>query len=252
MVYDKDKALKAFQEMGIAKVDWITTGIAELDEFQMIPRGRITQIQGPYAVGKTTLALNMVKGLKEHKVFYIDAEASLNPELLVSMEIDPSRFHFYNDSAFIEDIFDKVVEASQSGQYDLIVLDSLASATFRTETSGNAEDANIGQKAKIVNKMMRIVPMYLKDTNTALVIINQERETIGTYVPMQYTPGGKGVIYAASLILGLKTNKSMRFPTAAKDGNFKGHKVEVTILKSKVSQPHRKAIVKLYYPDEKK
>lgn len=246
--YDRAANLAAFQKMGLAKVEWITTGIPELDEFQMIPRGRVTQIQGPYAVGKTTLALNMLRGLRDKKVFYVDSEASLNPELLVDLELNAKNFFLYNDSAFIEDVYEVVLEASKSGKYDLIVIDSLASMTFRTEEAGDATASNIGQKAKVVNKLMRIVPMYLKNNDTALVVINQEREVIGSYVPMKYTPGGMGVPYAASLILALKTIPSWRFPKDAKNGMYLGHEIEVTISKSKVSQPHRKTKIKLYYP----
>jgi RecA/RadA recombinase len=247
--YDREANLAAFQKMGLQKVEWITTGIPELDEFQMIPRGRVTQIQGPFAVGKTTLALNMLKGLAHKKVFYIDTEASLNPQLLTDLELDAKNFHLYNDSAFIEDMYDQLILATKSGQYDLIILDSLAACTTRTEEAGEPGDRNIGQKALIVNKLMRILPMELKNKDTALVIINQEREVIGSYVPMKYTPGGMGPVYAASLILGLKTIPSWRFPKDAKDGQFKGHEIEVTILKSKVSQPHRKTKIKLYYLD---
>lgn len=245
--YDREAALKAFQKMGLQEVDWITTGIPELDDFQQIPRGRVTQIQGPFAVGKTTLCLNMIRGLRDKKVFYVDSEAALNPQLLVDLELDPKKFHLYNESAFIEDMYEQVISAAQSGKYELIILDSLAACTTKTELAGEATDRNIGQKALIVNKLMRIVPMILKETNTALVIINQEREVIGSYVPQKYTPGGMGPVYAASLILGLKTIPSWRFPKGAKEGSFQGHEIEVTILKSKVSQPHRKKKIKLYY-----
>lgn len=247
--YDAEAALAAFKKMGLDKVEFIPTGIAELDEFQQIPRGRVTQIQGPYAVGKTTLALNMIKGLNGHKVLYIDTEASLNPELLVSLRVDPKTFTLWNKSAYVEDAYEKILEAAKSGKYDLIVLDSLAACATRAEEANETTASNIGQKAKIVNKLFRIVPSYLKDTDTALVLINQEREVIGSYVPIKYTPGGMGPLYHASLILGLKTIPSWRFPKAAKDGEFKGHEIEVTVIKSKVSTPHRKAKIKLYYPE---
>lgn len=249
--YDRAKNLAAFEKMGLQQVTWITTGIPDLDEFQKIPRGRVTQIQGPFAVGKTTLALNMLKGLANSKerVLYIDSEASLNPSLLVDLGLDAKRFTLYNESAFIEDIYDEIVAASKTRDYDLIVLDSLAATTTRTEEANEAGARNIGGKALIVNKLMRIVPMNLKNNDTALVIINQEREMIGTYVPTKYTPGGMGPVYAASLILGLKTIPSWRFPKDSKNGSYKGHEIEVTILKSKVSQPHRKKKIKLYYQE---
>lgn len=246
-VYDREKNLAAFKKMGLAQVEWLTTGIKELDLFQKIPRGRVTQIQGPYAVGKTTLALNMIAGLRDVKVFYVDSEASLNPDLLADLEVDSDNFELYNDSAFIEDVYEVVLKAAKSGEYDMIVVDSLASMTFRTEEEGKSTDRNIGQKALVVNKLMRVIPMILKNTDTALVIINQEREVIGSYVPMKYTPGGMGVPYAASLILALKTIPSWRFPKDAKNGLYLGHEIEVTVAKSKVSQPHRKTKIKLKY-----
>lgn len=231
--------------MGLEPVEWLTTGIADFDALTQIPRGRVTQIQGQYGVGKTTLCLNMLKGLRDKKVLYIDSEASLNPQLLVDLELNSDNFHLYNTSAFIEDIYDKIIEATESGIYDLIIFDSLASTTFRTEAANEAADANIGQKAKIVNKLMRILPTMLKNTDTALVVINQEREVIGGYVPMKYTPGGMGVPYAASLMISLKTIKSWRFPKAGPP--FKGHEIEATIIKSKVNDPWRTAKFKLYY-----
>lgn len=246
--YDKEYHLKAFKTMGLEEVEFITTGIADFDALTQIPRGRVTQIQGQYGVGKTTLCLNMLKGLRDKKVLYIDSEASLNPQLLVDLELNSDNFQLYNESAFIEDIYDVILKAVEKPQYDLIILDSLASTTFRTEAANEAADANIGQKAKIVNKLMRIVPSELRKTNTALVIINQEREIIGGYVPMKYTPGGMGVPYAASLMISLKTIKSWRFPKTGPP--FKGHEIEAQIIKSKVNDPWRTAKFKLYYKAE--
>ena len=199
----------------------------------------------------TTLALNMVAGLRDKRVFYVDSEASLNPELLVALKLNPNNFTLYNKSAFLEDIYDEIKKAAESGMYDMIVFDSLASCTTKTEAEDNIANANIGQKAKMVNKMMRVLPILLAKNDTALVIINQEREVIGGYVPQKYTPGGMAVPYAASLMVALKTLKSWRFGRTTKDtqaGNFIGHYIEATIIKSKVNIPWRKSKFKLYYP----
>lgn len=199
----------------------------------------------------TTLALNMVAGLRDKRVFYVDSEASLNPELLVALKLNPNNFTLYNKSAFLEDIYEEIKKAAESGMYDMIVFDSLASCTTKTEAEDNIANANIGQKAKMVNKMMRVLPILLAKNDTALVIINQEREVIGGYVPQKYTPGGMAVPYAASLMISLKTMKSWRFGRTTKGtqaGNFIGHYIEATIIKSKVNIPWRKSKFKLYYP----
>lgn len=247
--YDREKHLKAFQKMGLVKVDWLSTGLPDFDALTMIPRGRITQIQGPYGVGKTTLCLNMIAGMKNVRVLYIDSEASLNPELLADLQIDPSKFDLYNKSAYFEDIAEEIRNAAKAGKHDVIILDSLATVTTKTETEGNVTDRNIGAKAFLTHKLIRLVQMDLKDTNTAFVVINQEREVIGSYVPQKYTPGGTGVPYAASLIVALKTIKSWRFPQKPKDGVYQGQEVEATIIKSKVNVPWRTAKFKIYYPN---
>ncbi|RTL04846.1 hypothetical protein EKK58_09485 [Candidatus Dependentiae bacterium] len=248
--YDREKNLAAFQKMGLVKTEWITTGIKDFDALTKIPRGRITQIQGPYGVGKTTLCLNMIKGLSQQKqkVLYIDSEASLNPELLVDLEIDAEYFTLYNESAYLEDISEVIRVAAKSGDYDLVIFDSLAMTTTKAIAENDITASNIGQKAKLTHKLIQLTQMDFKNTNTAFVVINQEREVIGSYVPQKYTPGGSAVPYAASLIVALKTIKSWRFPKSPKDGVYSGHEVEATIIKSKVNQPWRTEKFKLYYP----
>lgn len=247
--YDREKNLKAFIKMGVAEVNWISTGIKDFDELTMIPRGRITQIQGPYGVGKTTLCLNMIRGLRDKKVLYIDSEASLNPELLVDLELNPDNFHLYNESAYFEDIAEIIRSAAKSGVYDMIIFDSLASTTTKAEAEGDITASNIGQKAKLMHKLVHLTQMDFKNTDTAFVVINQEREVIGSYVPQKYTPGGNAVPYAASLMIALKTIKSWRFPEKPKDNLYLGHQIEATIIKSKVNTPWRTKKFKLYYPN---
>lgn len=238
--------------MGVAEVNWIPTGIPEFDELTMIPRGRVTQIQGRYGVGKTTLALNMIKGLKDRRVLYIDTEAALNPLLLVELELNPKLFTLYNESNYMEDVAEIIRDGAKSGDYDLIVLDSVPMTSTKTIFDGKITDSNIGQKAKILHKLMEVIAMDLKKTDTAMVFINQERDVIGSYTPQIYTPGGTAIPFQASLIIALKTIKSWRFPKDPKNKIYLGHEVEATIIKSKVNQPWRSKKFKLLYPNPTK
>jgi RecA/RadA recombinase len=247
--YDKKKALAAFIKMGLAEVEWLSTGIPEFDELTKIPRGRITQIQGPYGVGKTTLCLNMVAGMKDAKVLYIDSEAALSPELLVELGLNHGNFTLYNESAYFEDIAEVIRSAAKSGVYDVVILDSLAMTTTRTIAEGDITASNIGQKAKLMHKLVQLTQMDFKNNDTAFVVINQEREVIGSYAPQKYTPGGMAIPYAASLMISLKSIKSWRFPQKPKDGIYLGQEVEATIIKSKVNMPWRVKKFKLYYPN---
>lgn len=250
--YDREKALKAFKKMGLDEVEWLTTGIPAFDALTKIPKGRLTQIEGRYSAGKTTLCLNMVLGLRDKKVLYVDTEASLNPSLLVDLKINEANFELYNKSAYLEDITAVLRPAIESGKYDLIILDSLAMCTTKTVAESDITASNIGQKAKIFNKFLELVMGSLRDTKTALVIINQTRDKIGTYTPETYTPGGSGKDYNASLMISLKTIKSWRFGRTAADTKAKkfiGQEVEATIIKSKVNTPWRTAKFRLYYPE---
>jgi recombination protein RecA len=247
--YDREANLKRFISMGVADVNWLSTGIFDFDVLTKIPRGRITQIQGRYGVGKTTLCLNMIAGLKGVRTLYIDAEAALNPHLLVDLEIDPDFFTLYNDSNYIEDIAEIVKKGAKSGDYDLIVLDSVPMTTTRTIEDSDITAKNIGQKAFIYHKLCETIAMDLKRTDTAMVFINQLRDVIGGYVPQTYTPGGTGIPFQASLIVELKTIPSWKFPDKPKDKVYLGHEVEAKIVKSKVNQPHRVGKFKLYYPE---
>lgn len=213
-----------------------------------IPRGRITQIQGRFGVGKTTLILNMLKGMKGVRTLYIDAEAALNPHLLVDLEIDADKFTLYNESNFIEDISEVIRAGAKSGDYDLIVLDSVPMTSSKTIDDSDITAKNIGQKAFIYHKLCELIAMDLKRTDTAMVFINQVRDVIGGYVPQTYTPGGTGIPFQASLIVQLKTIPSWKFPDKPKDHIYQGHEVEALIIKSKVNIPNRTGKFKLYYP----
>lgn len=249
-VAEYKKRMAKFHKMGIVQVDWLSTGIPEFDALTMIPKGRVTHIFGPEGVGKTTLCLNLVRGLRDKKVFYADSEASLNPELLMDLGVDPDKFTVYNETSFFEDIAEKIKEAAESGKYDVVILDSLAACTTRAEFEGKITDRNIGQKAFFMGKLLHMTQATFKNTNTAFIVINQERDKIGSYTPEKYTPGGTATPYAASLSIRLKTIKSWRFPKAklgAKKHTYLGHEVEATITKSKVNSPWRTAKFPLYY-----
>jgi RecA/RadA recombinase len=251
--YDYEKNMAAFRKMGLDQVEWLTTGIPAFDTLTKIPRGRLTQIEGRYSVGKTTLCLNMISGLTEekHKVLYIDTESALNPDLLAALKIDAKYFELYNTSAYLEDIGEVIKQSVRSGDYELIILDSLAMTTTKTIDGGDLTASNIGQKAKIFNKVLELIMGDLRRTKTALVIINQTRDVIGSYVPQTYTPGGSGKDYNASLKISLKTIPSWRFGRTAADTKakrFVGQEIEATITKSKVNTPHRTAKFRLYYP----
>lgn len=213
-------------------IEFISSGIRVVDEMTKgLPRKKITEIYGPKGVGKTTLMSQIVNSIPNLKVFYIDAEGGLpTPPDNVTV----------NNEYSLEIVEEMVDSALEDNKYDLIVIDSIASLVPRAETEGEPGDAHMGLKARLMSQWMRRIHLYLSRSNTAVVFINQQRDSMNPYGPQKFTPGGHGVPYASSLRLELKSNKVDKF-----DG---GQWVHVEVEKSRICKPYQKTKFKLIYP----
>lgn len=213
----------------VPKLEFISSGISEIDEITKgFPRKRITEIFGLKGVGKTQLAMRIIKALPDLNIFYVDTENGLSevPE---------------NVTRINEILLEKVsaaVDVALQKHYDLIVVDSIASILPRAELEGEAGETQMPLKAKLMSQWMRRINYHLAKSNAAVLFINQLRESPNPYVP-KYTPGGLGVPYAASLRLELKSSKADRFED--------GHWVHVEIEKSRICKPYQKTKFKLIY-----
>lgn len=185
----------------LPKTEWIETGTS-LDQVTLIPKDKITLIYGKYGIGKTTLA-HLMASKSGLKTLYIDTEAALTPERLRDLEIDPRDFTTRRVT-YMEDVYELLMD-DKTMEYDLIVWDSVAGTSFHSEVEGGAFERQMGVKALIMNKLMRILPNKLAKSGTTLVLINQEREGIGQYEP-NYVPAGKGQMYSAGLVVRLTGN----------------------------------------------
>lgn len=212
-------------------VKWIKTGIPELDELTGgFPRKKITEIFGAKGVGKTTLMSRMVGNLDGLRVCYIDAENGL-PNPPDNVEV--------NNEFMLEKVQEIVEEALLADTYDLIVVDSVATMVPRAEIEGDPGDAHMGLKARLMSQWMRRINFYLSKSNTAVVFINQQRETMNMWGLTKFTPGGYALGYAASLRLELKCNKA--------DKKEDYQTVTVIVEKSRFSRPYLETKFKLYY-----
>lgn len=226
--------------------EFISSGFAELDALTGgFPRGLITHIYGKYGVGKTTIMLRVAASLSRGNldVLYFDVEAGAPVPRLKGLGINPDHFHLESDM-FIEDLSDKLLSAL--GHYDAIIVDSLAALSFRSEAEGDFGDYNVGRKGMLLSKLMRLVPPRLHGTKTALIFTNQLRDSIGSYGPPTYTPGGDALKYASSLSIQLSTTKAARFQSG---GHVAGQKVTARVDKSRVSPPFRTAEFKLWFEE---
>lgn len=202
-----------------------------------IPRGRVTEIYGPEASGKTTLALHCIaEAQKSGGVSaFIDAEHALDityaralgvrtEELLISQ---PD-----NGEQALE-IADTLV---RSGAIDVVVVDSVAALVPRAEIEGDMGDMQPGAQARLMSQALRKLTGSIHKSNCAMVFINQVRYKIGVvYGSPEVTSGGNALKFYASLRMDIR-----RIGAIQKDGEDIGNRVRVKVVKNKLAPPFRK------------
>lgn len=222
--------------------DVISTGSMAVDValgIGGIPRGRITEIYGPESSGKTTLALSIVAQAQKLGLTcaYIDAENALDPTWCAKIGIDLDRL-FITQPDTGEQGLDIVEILSESGNVDLIIVDSVAALVPATEISGEMGDAHVGLQARMMASALRKISSKLKDNNVALVFINQLRDKIGSFGfgPKEGTPGGRALKFYASVRLDVRRTGSIK-----KGEDNIGNTIKVTVSKNKLSAPYKEA-----------
>ena len=229
----KDMGLSPLPTEEERKVRWIPSGIPELDDLIRtsntsgwdgggFPTKRITEMYGRKGIGKTTIMSKALPKLAG-RVLYIDAENALFGEGSV-----PNNVTVIPEPT-LEIVEGIVSRALDSDAYDVIVIDSVASLVCQTEVDGDSGQAHIGLKARLMHQWMRRITPHLKDSDTAVVFINQERISIGMFAT-KYTPGGTGLDFASSLRIELTSNSKDKI---VKGGVQTGHWVNVKLEKNR-------------------
>lgn len=231
------------------KVDVIPTGSLSLDVsigVGGIPRGKITEIFGSEGGGKTTLALSIVKNALKLglRALYIDAENMLDYGLLKDMigeDLNKDQLVILNpDTA--EDAFNMIEMGLQSGDFELIILDSVGSLAPKKEQDDEFEDANVGLLARLVSKFLRRNSHVVSEKNIALVLLNQVRAKIGAYMASFETPGGHALKHFTSLRISLSRGQEMKV------GNETvGIMTKFIIKKNKLSAPFRSYTIPIVF-----
>ena len=240
----KEEIAKLIKLSEVKPLSFVTSGVKEIDDMTGgFPKGRMTEIYGMQGVGKTEVVLHCLSAISnEAKVLYIDAENALNPERLVRKGAKASNVTVVADSV-LEEVAN-LVNANVT-KYDVIVVDSVATLVPNAEAQGQTGDQFVGLKPRLMGQWLRKLTPLLGKSDCALVFINQLRESMVLYGDPLFTPGGKALPFSASLRLKLSTTKADRIKGS--DGAWKGHKVTVEVIKSKVSAPHRTTTFKLEY-----
>lgn len=225
-------------------VDVIPTGAINLDAalgIGGIPKGRITEVYGAEASGKTTLALHIAAEAQkiDGTIAFIDAEHALDPFYARKLGVD-------TDSMLIsqpdggEQALEIVETLVRSNAIDLIIVDSVAALVPRAEIEGEMGDSHVGLQARLMSQALRKLTSIVSKSNTSVIFINQTRMKIGVpaYVNPETTTGGVALKFYSSVRLEVRNGGSIK-DTSGGTINIIGQKTRVKIVKNKFAPPFK-------------
>lgn len=224
-----------------ADVDAISTGSIALDlalGVGGLPRGRIIEIFGPEASGKTTLTLSTIKEIQKKGgvAAFIDAEHAFDSTYakIIGVNLDDLLISQPDTGEQALEIAETLV---RSNAVDLIVIDSVAALTPRAEIEGEMGDSHIGLQARLMSQALRKLTAAISKSRTCVIFINQLREKIGVmFGSPETTPGGRALKFYSSVRLDLR-----KIQTLKSGDEVIGNRVRARVVKNKVAPPFREA-----------
>lgn len=226
----------------VEPIDAISTGSLGLDialGIGGVPKGRVIEIYGPESSGKTTLALQVTAECQRQGgvAAFIDAEHALDIKYAKNLGVDVDNL-YVSQPDFGEQALDIVETMARSGAIDLIVIDSVAALTPKTEIEGDMGDTHVGLQARLMSQALRKLTSVLHKMNTTVIFINQIRMKIGTmgYGSPETTTGGNALKFYASVRIDVR-----RIATLKQGEENIGNRVKAKVIKNKVAPPFKQA-----------
>jgi len=239
--FGKGSVMKLGEAAAISSVEAIPSGSLTLDMalgMGGIPRGRITEIFGPEASGKTTLGQHVLAEAQKRggMAAYIDVEHALDPVYAAHCGVNVDDLLISQPDTGEEAL--EITEALvRSGAIDVIVVDSVAALVPRAEIEGEMGDTHVGLQARLMSQALRKLTAAIGKSGTAVIFINQLREKVGIiFGNPEVTPGGRALKFYSSIRIDLR-----RVETIKQGNEAIGSHIKAKVVKNKVAPPFRSA-----------
>jgi len=221
------------------EVDAVSTGSVSMDialGVGGVPRGRIIEVFGPEASGKTTLAQHIVAEVQKLGgiAAFVDAEHALDPEYAKKIGVDVDALYISQPDTG-EQALEILETLVRSNAVDVVVIDSVAALVPKAEIEGEMGDSHMGLQARLMSQALRKLTGIVSKTRTVVIFINQTRQKIGVFFGNpETTTGGNALKFYSSVRIEVRRSAQIK-----QGDKIIGNRVKVKIVKNKVAAPFR-------------